>query len=389
MKMCLPLKFTKKSNKALQMDAQVITVNNFFGRWFTDIDIRRYPDDMRILPKNNSVDIYQYSNAQMKCLPEKSAKKLLKTMLYSNKPVYLEKDADRRPHNENSDAKRTDPNLTYHLAQHKNCIFQKHIYRIPLSLICDFGLVNFSFKTDIRIIFTPERNMNKLFESNKKVTAIPDNPDALIQFYDRPYISYQEINLTKSADLYFTGILRSETALRQGVLPSPYQQLFEVNTGTQSFTCTFKGVQRQFDWIEISVVYDKSFQHTIIYESYDLELASKLIKTIKFENTSATYSLTGKLSYDLEKDDDKSILYKMLVAKACEGCSTAPLTQYKNNKIYQEITEEDVFTTNDTDDRIWIDMRRSKGYTDELEKISRDDSGLAVVIGFKEAAPKK
>ena len=178
-------------------------------------------------------------------------------------------------------------------------------YRIPLSLICDLGLVNFSFKTDLRIILTLERNMNNLFESNKKVTAIPNNPDALIQFYNRPYIWYQEINLTKGADLYFTGILRSETDLRQGVLPSPYQQLFEVNTGTQSFTFTFKGVQRQFDWIEISVVYDKSFQHNIIYESYDLELASKLIKTIKFENTSATYSLTGKLSYDLEKDDDK------------------------------------------------------------------------------------
>ena len=175
---------------------------------------------MRILPTNNSVDIYQYSNVQMKYLPEKSAKKVLKTMLYSNKPVYLEKDADRRPNNEKSDAKRTDPNLTYCLAQLKNYIFQKHIYRIPLSLICDLGLVNFSFKTDLRIILTLERNMNKLFESNKKVTAIPDNPDALIQFYDRPYISYQEINLTKSADLYFTGILRSETALRQGVLPS-------------------------------------------------------------------------------------------------------------------------------------------------------------------------
>ena len=28
----------------------MITVNNFFGHWFTDIDIRRYPDDTRILP---------------------------------------------------------------------------------------------------------------------------------------------------------------------------------------------------------------------------------------------------------------------------------------------------------------------------------------------------
>ena len=112
MEICLPLKLTKKSNKALQMVAQIMTVNNFFGHWFTDIDIRRYPDNMRILPTNNSVDIYQYSNAQIKCLPEKSVEKLLKTKLYSNKPVYLIKDVDRRSYNDNSDAEQTDPNLT-------------------------------------------------------------------------------------------------------------------------------------------------------------------------------------------------------------------------------------------------------------------------------------
>ena len=389
METCLPLKFTKKANKALQMNAQMITVNSLFGHWFTDIDIRRYLHDMITLTTNNSVDIYQYSNVQMKYLPEKSVKKLLKAMLHSNEPVYLTNDVDRRSYNDNSDAKRTDPNLTYRLAELKDYIFETHVYRIPLSLIFDLALVNFSFKTDTRIILTLERNMNKLFESNKKVTAIPDNPDALIQFSDRPYISYQEINLAKGADIYFTGILRSETALRQGVLPSPYQQLFEINTGTQSYTCTFKGAQRQFDWLEISLVYDKSFQHTTIYYSYDLEIASKLIKTNKFENTSTTYSLTEKLSFDLEIVDNKNILYKMLVAKACDGCSTAPLTQYKNNEIYQEITEEDKFTSNKTDDRIYIDTRRSKDYTDELEKLNRDDSGLAVIISLKEAAPKK
>ena len=99
-------------------------------------------------------------------------------------------------------------------------------------------------------------------------------------------------------------------------------------------------------------VYNKSFQHTTIYDSYDLELASKIIQTIKFENTSTTYSLTGKLLFDMEKEDDKNILYKMLVAKACDGCSTAPLTQYKNNEIYQEITEEDKFSDSQTDGRI-------------------------------------
>ena len=260
------VKIYKKSNKAQQMDANMITVNNFFGHWFTDIDIRRRPDDMRILPTNNSVDIYQHSNALMKYLPEKSVKKLLKTMLYSNKPVYLEKSIDRRPNNDTSDAKWTDPNLTYRLVQLKDYIFEKNVYRIPLSRIIDLGLVNFSAKTDTKIIITLERNMNRLFESNKKVTAIPDSPDALINIYDRPYISYQEITLTQGVDIYFNGILRSETALRQGVLPSPYQQLFEINTGMQDFTCTFKGTQRQFDWLEISIGYDKSYQQTTIYE---------------------------------------------------------------------------------------------------------------------------
>ena len=122
---------------------------------------------------------------------------------------------------------------------------------------------------------------------------------------------------------------------------------------------------------------------------FTIELASKIIKAIKFENTSTTYSLTGILSFDIEKDDHKNVLYKMLVAKACNGCSTAPLPQYKNNEIYQEITEEDKLADNDTDDRIYIDMRRSKGYTDKLEKLNRDNSGLAVTIGLKEAAAKK
>ena len=131
--------------------------------------------------------------------------------------------------------------------------------------LCDLGKVNFAVNTNTKIVLTLERNMNKLFESNKKIAAIPDNPDALINVFDRPYISYQEINLTQQAALYGTGILRSETAFRQGVLPAPFQQEFEISTGTQNFTCTFKGAQRQIDWLEISIVYDNSYHHSTIY----------------------------------------------------------------------------------------------------------------------------
>ena len=83
-----------------------------------------------------------------------------------------------------------------------------------------------------------------------------------------------------------------------GVINSPYQQLFEVNTGIQAITVLFKGAQRQLEWIKISLVYNKRYQHQTIYNSYDFELASKLIQSVKFENTSSTYSLTGKLGYN-------------------------------------------------------------------------------------------
>ena len=80
------------------------------------------------------------------------------------------------------------------------------------------------------------------------------------------------------------------------------------------------------------------------------------------------------------------MLYKMFVAYNCNGCSTAPLTQYKSNPIYQYITPEEEYRKNTRDDRIYIDMRRSQGYTGEL---ARDDSGLTVVVNLKDAAQKK
>ena len=129
--------------------------------------------------------------------------------------------------------------------------------------------------------------------------------------------------------------------------------------------------------------------NTQLFMIVDLRLAAKLIKTVKFENTTRTYSLTGKLSYDLKLEDEKHILYKMLAFYNCNGCSSAPLMQYINNEIYQEMPDEDNFADNERDDRIYIDMRRTKGYTDELEKINRDDSGVALHIKLKEAAAKK
>ena len=114
-----------------------------------------------------------------------------------------------------------------------------------------------------------------------------------------------------------------------------------------------------------------------------------MVQSIKFENTISTYSLIGKLEYNYKNQHGKNILYKMFIAYNCNGCSATCLTQYKNNEIYQHITPEKKHRANIRDDRIYIDMRRSQGYADELGKLTRDDSNLGVVNNLKEAAKKR
>ena len=85
----------------------------------------------------------------------------------------------------------------------------------------------------------------------------------------------------------------------------------------------------------------------------------------------------------------KHLLYKQFVAWACDGCSVAPLTDYINNPIYQELVDEDQYGENKSDERVYLDLRASSGYTNEAEKLERNDSKINLAIILKNAATKK
>ena len=54
-----------------------------------------------------------------------------------------------------------------------------------------------------------------------------------------------------------------------GAQKTHLQKTCEISTGTDSLNVEFLGSNRQFDWLEISIVPDKSDKHTTIYDSYD------------------------------------------------------------------------------------------------------------------------
>ena len=124
MELVLPIQFTKKTTKTAQMDGDLIfLLNIFLGHWITDIDIRRYPDDARILPTTDNVDVYQFSNFQLKYFPKDSVATLLRSFLHSNKAVYLDVNAERRLNYNDHLNRRSNPNLTYKIVELKDLSF--------------------------------------------------------------------------------------------------------------------------------------------------------------------------------------------------------------------------------------------------------------------------
>ena len=61
-----------------------------------------------------------------------------------------------------------------------------------------------------------------------------------------------------------------------GVQKTPIHKTCEISTGFDSINVDFLGSNRQFDWLEISLVFDKSHKHTTIYDSYNAELAANI-----------------------------------------------------------------------------------------------------------------
>ena len=115
----------------------------------------------------------------------------------------------------------------------------------------------------------------------------------------------------------------------------------EIQKGSDSLNIEFLGANRQFDWIEISIVPDKSDKHKTIYDSYNREMAAQLIKSLKLTNFTELYSLTNEKKYDKDNLTQQHLLYKQFLAWSCNGSSVAPVSDYVDNPKFQELPDQE------------------------------------------------
>ena len=234
-----------------------------------------------------------------------------------------------------------DLNIDERIPLFKNQLKNEFIYRIPLRYISDIGKINFSTKIDYRIKLFLETDMGKLFESRKPLAenaAIPE-PDAQIIFTKAPFVQYEQILLDKNFRQHLETIMFSKKILRMGAQKTPIQKTYEIKKGSDSLNIEFLGANRQFHWIEIPIVPEKSDKHKTIYDSYNREMAEQLIKSLKLTNFTELYSLANEKNYDTDNLTQQHLLYKQFLAWSCNGSSVAPVSDYINNPIFQELPD--------------------------------------------------
>ena len=68
--------------------------------------------------------------------------------------------------------------------------------------------------------------------------------------------------LDKNFRQYLETIMVSKQILRMEHQKAPIQKTYELNIGQDSINIDFLGANRQFDWLETSLVFDKRDKHT-------------------------------------------------------------------------------------------------------------------------------
>ena len=202
-------------------------------------------------------------------------------------------------------------------------------------------------------------------------------------------IQYEQLTLDTNFRQYLETTLFSAKVLPMGVQKTPYQKTYELQAGSQDFTVDFQGANRQFDWIEISLVYDKSNKHLTAYDNYNAECATKFIKSLEFANISDQHSSMNTLKFDIGNDLQKHLLWKQYLAWCTNRYSVAPVTDFMNSPMAQELKKENEYFSDKFDERLYVDLRPSHSYTDELEKPTRNDSKMAITIETKTSLVKK
>ena len=99
-------------------------------------------------------------------------------------------------------------------------------------------------------------------------------------------------------------------------------------------------------------------------------MRSKNDKKIKLSNILDAYCATNMMKFDISNYTQKYLLWKQYVARHCNGYTAAPISDYINNPVFQELLLESDYFGAKSDEKIYAGLRDSLGYKTRLKNLA-------------------
>ena len=277
-----------------------------------------------------------------------------------------------------------DANLNARIAAFHDKQGARSYYLIPAKFFSPFFSINYLTNQAIKVIFTLEKNVRKLFETKKAgVTATVD--DGKINVHATPWLSYRLSQMTTTALTYYDRILSSRKSFRFRTVSNFEPKTFEMIAGSISRTVTFTQTQRQFDGLLIYLADRNSNHHTSMLDSYDAELATKTISSVELLNVVNMNRTVSSVKYDLTDVTDRNNMHRMYLAYINNTSSLLDSSDYAfNPKALEYPSRVEYFEKGHF---VYLDMSASLGYLDKEDPITHSSRDLTAEITLKSAVP--
>ena len=130
-----------------------------------------------------------------------------------------------------------------------------------------------------------------------------------ITWHNMSFIHFEQSRLNNNFRQFLETYLLAKKVFWMNVNKMPLQNSSELVVSIKTFTVDFIVAYRQFDWLEISLVYNKKRETYHSLRWYNLERANAFIQNVLIENASNIYSVSNKLKYYIKVATQKYTLY--------------------------------------------------------------------------------
>ena len=372
----LPIKFTSVDGKSA-LPANVCAVNAWSGKLIESIEIFKNNTNVSITPQQE-IKPYKLMIDELKKIPP-SKLSLIEDLQYSNKEVTV----DTRRSNTTSTA---EDNLDDRYTKFYDIQKADNYYQIPLKFLNRYFQIDEIVSENIKIVLNLENDMRKIFERKGTLTTSPHKAPGDYVFHKSPYIICPTFS-TSPYYRHFKGEgMKSSNNYRLGITDVYTTRTYEMAATTNQENIEFGSIVKQFNWLELNLYPGESVNHTSPFDTYGRNFITSKLSSIEIENVGASYKTTD-LSFNLDKYEDKSLLYNNFLAFMADSCSLNDRTSYLNSELIETLPNQKKYFDGTTNYPIYIDLRASAGYLKMLDPINRDDANLLIKVKTKDAVP--